>query len=166
MITMTNKQNLKFLEEQIKKNTTLHLKESISKNIPLQNYIKNTLLSEVQKTVYDSYLPKVYNRRKEDNGLKDPNNVRINTKISKNMCLIEIDNIAKPTKSLIGTEITSLTTNNHLLADWIEFGRASDKLLFGTKTPYTRKRPFMENTKYDLLKKDEQIRKLVTKGMR
>lgn len=58
------------LEKQIKARAGKALKNEVA------NYTTNKLKEHIQKDVYDTYNPVMYERRKEDGGLMDDGNIR------------------------------------------------------------------------------------------
>lgn len=115
----------------------------------IKYYTKKEAQKNVQKVVYDAYVPKVYKRRKNNKGLIDINNFKFtNEKFStENMMnnVIQVsffatfDNITLTNGFM--TEKTSGDRAKRYLAPIIENGNSQ------INAPYAKPRRFMEKTK-------------------
>ena len=83
---------------------------------PVAEKMRETMRDMIEEKVYNSYSPKVYERRGENGGLLDSHN-NIAT-VNQNHIIIE--NIAEPNESLFGTPIRE--NPKGLLYDWIDQG--------------------------------------------
>ena len=99
-----------YMERVYKKNLETILKESV------EPAARQAMRDTIIKDIYNSYSPTVYERRGDDDGLKDSNNI-----VSEHNGLrLRVKNIAKPNKSLLGTELYSEPRG--LLYRWIDNG--------------------------------------------
>lgn len=129
--------NLKDLENylQSKVNETLNNQDSA-----VMDVVKDEVKTAAQDEVYDEYLPFVYQRRGEDDGLTDADNTAITgDKIENGKVSIYVDNI------------TQSENGGHYLADLIEFGHGYKGQTYdypynraGTEDQFLQPRPFMK----------------------
>lgn len=90
---------------------------------------KDVMYHVIKKKVYNSYSPVMYERRGENGGLLDKDNIV--TTISGNR--ITIENIASPNDSLIGTPLRE--NPRGLLYEWIDNGWIDTSLFFYSYNP-------------------------------
>ena len=169
-------------------------KKTVEKFIKNTNNNKGKILKQVQETmiknieseVYNSYNPKQYERRKQDDGLASLKNITVDiyakkksSKISGSKkelgyySVIEINNIAQPSPSVLKTDFIE-NSPFPLLTDWVEFGLVPPLSSGGHHLKnldpfinygeYTHPRAFMKKTQYDLIK-DDALLNTVLKGL-
>jgi len=118
----------------------------------MQEIIKKTMQEHLETNVYAKYTPYVYQRRKEDGGLLDTDNIEIKP-INNNSLdtTISVKNIA---------EYNGYPDNQfyETLAERIEYGIPRGRV------PYKKSRPFMQET-YEDLKQSGVVKKTLKKNM-
>lgn len=77
--------------------------------------VRDTVYQTVKENVYDSYSPTIYERRGENNGLLDRENIEVNFVENK----IIAGDMAEPNDSLFGTPIQS-SSKRGLLYKWMD----------------------------------------------
>lgn len=110
----------KFSAEAFKKELQKKADKSVRSQkttIPIAEKAKEIMHDTIKQTVYDSYSPKVYERRGENGGLLDRDNIVAT--VSENHIFIE--NTARPSESILGEEFRD--NPNGLLYQWIDEGR-------------------------------------------
>ena len=118
----------------------------------MQDVIKEKIKEHLETDVYAKYTPYVYQRRKEDGGLLDPDNIEIKPINNSSLdTTISVKNIA---------EYNGYPDNQfyETLAERIEYGIPRGRV------PYKKPRPFMQET-YEDLKKSGLITKTLKKNM-
>ena len=118
----------------------------------MQKVIKDTMKEHLETDVYAKYTPYVYQRRKEDGGLLDPDNIEIKP-VNNNSLDTTIS--VKETAEYNGYPDNQFYET---LAERIEYGIPNGRL------PYKKPRPFMQET-YEDLKKSGVVKKTLKKNM-
>ena len=118
----------------------------------MQKAIKETMQEHLETDVYAQYTPYVYQRRKEDGGLLDADNIEIkpinNSGLDTTISVKEVAGYnGQPDNQIYDT-----------LAERIEYGLPRGRV------PYKRPRPFMQET-YEDLKQSGLITKTLKKNM-
>lgn len=118
----------------------------------MQKVIKETMQEHLETDVYAQYTPYVYQRRKEDGGLLDADNIEIkpinNSGLDTTISVKEVAEYnGQPDNQIYDT-----------LAERIEYGLPRGRV------PYKRPRPFMQET-YEDLKQSGLITKTLKKNM-
>jgi hypothetical protein len=132
--------SLKSLEAYLKNK----IKSAIQDEVPRK--VKQTMQENILREVYLKYSPKMYERRGNDGGLMDEENIIYNVL---NSNTLEFMNVTK----------RNLNFNNEYLAPVIEFGHreAQRRGYRGYSYPYPKyayfyPRPFIKSTREDLYK--------------
>ena len=118
----------------------------------MQEIIKKTMQEHLETNVYAKYTPYVYQRRKEDGGLLDTDNIEIKPINNNSLDItISVKNIA---------EYNGYPDNQfyETLAERIEYGIPRGRV------PYKKSRPFMQET-YEDLKQSGVVKKTLKKNM-
>lgn len=135
------------------------LMNSVKKNIipdvqenEVLETVKEVYKEHIERDVYNAYTPKKYERRNQNGGLSDENN--ITGEVVGNT--LEVMNIGEPNKSLFGTEFNSSFQTQ--FASWIEHGEAGNTFngVFSSE-PWANPRHFTENTIKDLRQSKKHI---------
>ena len=122
--------------------------------------IKKKYLEHIQRDVYDVYSPVDeigYERRGENDGLKDPNNIIIKYESNTNEIIIDVINIAEPNESIYGIPYSG--TGSSAFAEWIENGLVPN-IFKAQDAPWQHERPFTQNTIKDLMQNKDHIKAL------
>lgn len=112
---------------------------------------KSVMCETIQEVVYDAYIPNMYQRRYEQGGLVDRDNIIINE-------------IKKDSRRLTANIINDTPRNNEFVSfddprtldEIIEYGVRHDVLA----EPYQLPRPFIQETTNKLIK-DEVVEKII-----
>lgn len=118
------------------------------------DYVEDKLKQHVKDDVYNSYIPYMYERRKENGGLLDDNNISHTVK-NKTLTVYERAPVDPPR-----LESHKEYTNKDGLAQLLE---ASPYDPWGSAHPdlWARPRKFMSNTQEDINKHNSEIKKMI-----
>lgn len=124
--------NLKELEKELRKRIDVAMLTDVAQAA------SDVMIDHIQQDVYDVYEPFYYDRRYDDGGLADPNNIV--SSIEGNTLIIE-----------------NYTLGNQYVGGYWGISKNTDKPIsniietgIGYDTRFNMKRPFMKNTIYDL----------------
>jgi len=131
----------KYIQKQI--NETLE--DDVAKEV------KQVEHDAVEKVVYDSYTPNVYDRRRDDGGLSDINNMK-NNKVAEGVLIISNETKAHPTKTNASGKVYKSKNKGKKLTPIIVEGGA-DNYDFPRNRAYIESRDFIQETK-DMLEQD------------
>lgn len=137
------------LEKQIKARAGKALKNEVA------NYTTNKLKEHIQKDVYDTYNPVMYERRKEDGGLMDDGNIRKVYRAGK----LNVYEEASPASS-DGTSDTPQSKPD-ALALIIEQGAKNPQNHYHYK--WMEPRPFVSNTQDEINRNPTEILEMIKK---
>lgn len=84
----------------------------------MSKIVSSAMYNVIKDNVYDTYSPKVYERRGNKGGLIDRNNIKVGFEGN----TVWAKNIAEPNDSIIGTPIYS-ENKEGLLYEWMDKGR-------------------------------------------
>lgn len=125
--------NLKELEKELRKRIDIAMLTDVTQTV------SEVMIDHIQQDVYDTYEPTVYNRRWDNGGLADPNNVV--SSMEGNTLIVE--NYTLGNQYINGRNGDVSKNYNKPIVNIIETG-------VGYDTRFNMKRPFIENTIYDL----------------
>ena len=119
-------------------------------NNEVSNYIKEKMQENEDNLVYGSYTPKIYNRRKDNFGLRDiKNNMPHKVEVKGNSLILKVYNEAEFNSSNPPAGIS--------LAAFVNSGAGTSSSL----PPYQQARPFMTKTQ-----EDEEWKDVFKNGMK
>ncbi|MGP1411643.1 MAG: hypothetical protein ACTTKD_07400 [Peptoanaerobacter stomatis] len=126
------------------------VKHALQANEEVKDVIKKEMIEQIQTNVYDVYNPFYYERREQYGGMLDEDNIKIESVSDNTISIKEIAEFnGRPDTDLYNT-----------LAERIEYGNPNAK----HKRPYTKPRPFMEET-FEELKENKKITKAFKKSL-
>lgn len=114
--------------------------------------VKDVEQKNIDSTVYDAYSPFVYERRRDNDGLRDRNNMQSQVTQSGNGVELTVENTTKGKDS------------NYEIAELIEYGDGTNGKEYdfkrnrdGTAFKYLGSRPFTKNTVDELYRTGEHV---------
>jgi hypothetical protein len=143
--------NQKELEVMLLKYVTKAMKDTVAPAI------KEMESANVDEFVYNVYEPKVYERRMDNGGLSDINNMSDNITISGNSISLTVDN-----NTMTNTDFMPRNGTPHLIAGEVEFGYGYDYGGYGQA--FEEERPYIRETINEL--KYGKAKKLLQEGLK
>jgi len=146
--------NLKDLENFL----LLKIKKTMSTTVALE--VKQLESQNVQEIVYSTYNPKIYQRRMENDGLSDINNMQHEVFAGGNMIVLSVDNITNSNQSY-----NPNSKDAFKIAGLIEYGDGAGygEYDYKSSSDYLNPRQFIRKTKEDL--ENGMAKEIIIKGL-
>lgn len=122
--------------------------------------VKQLESQNIQGIVYGSYNPKIYQRRMENGGLSDVNNMQHAVTSGGNMVVLTVDNITTSNQSYNPND-----KDPFQLAGLVEYGDGNGygEYDYKSSSDYLNPRPFIRKTKEDL--ENGMAKEIIIKGL-